>query len=518
MFLGSGRSLSVWPATYARLLTGLEGAAGNSSRYAAAWAVTDWYLDGVTGSDANSGTTAALPLRTGAELLRRLGPYAIWRASVTIHIGAGGLSDALTVRGLRAAADVNVDVIGTPTAVLTDTVSAYSAYSHATPVETRITATTTADMTPYQGMRARITSGSTALGAVFWVAKVAPGGAANNVFSTNRGCRIDATNTSALFNTSHLQPSANDTFVIESLPQVPQITVALDGPVARGTTAQWPMRTFSIQSVDCPWVDCDCVADGCSVGPVVFGSKIGPVRTKQLVVQAYSLSRAGCNLAYPDARATGFAPLEGFAFCCVCTAAVAQYVLTGTAFRGIYLTFVNSGLVVQNGASAVLQDCQCFDTPAAIGAGIVVYGRLATSGGLSGTRNTSYGLGMLDGSAGNLKGTQNLHGTTSNYGIGSTLIQVDTGAKLCQPDDYAQSGQATLVAGTKTVTVPWWDPTRQRLTFSRATAGGTIGDLSAPSASRTNTQFVIQSANAADTSTVDWAISPLGRNVLIWTT
>ena len=68
-------------------------------------------------------------------------------------------------------------------------------------------------------------------------------------------------------------------------------------------------------------------------------------------------------------------------------------------------------------------------------------------------------------------------------------------------------------AGYVTVVVPWWDPASQQVTCTRNTPAGVIGDISVPAANRTNTGFRIVSANAADTSTVDWQMSPLGRDI-----
>lgn len=70
-----------------------------------------------------------------------------------------------------------------------------------------------------------------------------------------------------------------------------------------------------------------------------------------------------------------------------------------------------------------------------------------------------------------------------------------------------QSGTATLAAGTKAVTGVVLTAS-SKIQLTRDTPAGTVGDLSAPAASRnTGTgTFVINSANAADTSTVDWTI------------
>jgi hypothetical protein len=71
-----------------------------------------------------------------------------------------------------------------------------------------------------------------------------------------------------------------------------------------------------------------------------------------------------------------------------------------------------------------------------------------------------------------------------------------------------QYGVATLVAGTVTVTGVRLTST-SIIQLTRNTIGGTAGDLNAPVASRNTTtgQFVINSANGADTSTIDWMIA-----------
>jgi hypothetical protein len=70
-----------------------------------------------------------------------------------------------------------------------------------------------------------------------------------------------------------------------------------------------------------------------------------------------------------------------------------------------------------------------------------------------------------------------------------------------------QSGIATLAGGTITVTGVRLT-TSSRIMFGRNTPGGMLGELSAPAASRNAGagSFVINSANAGDTSTVDWLI------------
>lgn len=70
------------------------------------------------------------------------------------------------------------------------------------------------------------------------------------------------------------------------------------------------------------------------------------------------------------------------------------------------------------------------------------------------------------------------------------------------------AGTATLVAGTATVSSTLVQA-GSKVFFSRNTPGGTVGELSAPSASIVpGVSFVINSDNAGDTSTVNWWILP----------
>ena len=68
------------------------------------------------------------------------------------------------------------------------------------------------------------------------------------------------------------------------------------------------------------------------------------------------------------------------------------------------------------------------------------------------------------------------------------------------------TGTATLVAGTASVATTAVTA-NSRIMLTRNTPGGTVGDLSAPSASRVvGTSFVINSDSGTDTSTVDWMV------------
>jgi len=71
-------------------------------------------------------------------------------------------------------------------------------------------------------------------------------------------------------------------------------------------------------------------------------------------------------------------------------------------------------------------------------------------------------------------------------------------------DPQLPAGQAVLVAGTVTVNTPLVTA-NSIILVTRAIAGGTLGDLKIGTIVA-GTSFQIVSANAADTSTINWCI------------
>jgi hypothetical protein len=95
-----------------------------------------------------------------------------------------------------------------------------------------------------------------------------------------------------------------------------------------------------------------------------------------------------------------------------------------------------------------------------------------------------------------------------NTGLGSTTF-INSGSLRRPPSGkFVARGTATLVAGTVTVTTPQPFSAAARVFVMAHEPGGTQGHLSAPQASvnPTTSQFVINSSNAADVSTVDWIL------------
>lgn len=504
-----GVALSAARADHVHALT----AAVASQVYATNWAVADWYIDGTTGNDANNGTTALTPLRTGAELLRRLGPYALWGQSVTVHVLANGMTDALVLRGVMLVAGTHLDVVGTATQLAdAGTVASYAAVNHATPTASQLTATGIADWTPYQWQRIRSTSGPRA-GLVAWIATSNPGGVGVATARISPPIMVDITNNAS--NTISAAFVVGDPIVVESVPVVPELSILLDGPISTAGTSQYARRLYSVQNVDCPVAWIVSSADAFGRKSLVFGcalSAIGQANGPN-TSGTFSIAPTGCLMYCADLSQNGVMVLSVRIANC----------LIG---RGITLLVPDNGLNAQNvlcqsaaisatGAVWTSSSTQIFDVVGATSVAFSTRNALMTN--LSGSGNAGIGVGINNAANCRLNGTINLTGAVTNARLLSAPTVDLTLPQLLQPDDYAQRGVTpAMVAGTTTVTVAqWYDNTTQRVTATHAAFAGTPGILSVQQIS--NTQFTITSSSALDTSTVNWQISPLGRNIFVST-
>lgn len=480
--------------------------------YAANWAVTDWYIDGVVGSDSNNGTTAATPLKTGRELKHRLGPSAEFDHSVTIHVLANGMIDPLVINAVMLKTGIHVDIIGTETVLASDTVFAFLNRSHSVPRGVELTATAIIDLSPYRWKRIRVTSGPRQ-GWVSWIAKANPAGVGLNVARISPGSSIAETSNTGTI--SFTNPSAGDPFVIESLPEVPYIRLDLSGPMNitnLGSSPQWAERLFSIKSLTCKQLFISGMASRTAYRGTVFGCRLGLVLCENAIGNEYvSPAFLSSLFGSSDAAQTGNCVLQVPAYCC----------LFGDGVQGVWISNLGASMV----STCLFQDCfvtsfaefslsnvQLFDTTSTSYGALSVYGTSCFLANVSGDGN-AIGL-TLRGSNIRYSGTFNLKGTIEARIVGTPNIDL-TLAQALKPDDYAQKGEATLIAGTVTVTVPWYDNTTQKVMVTPNTPGGTPGNWTVTQPS--NTQFTITSSSALDTSKVNWFITPLGKNIFIGT-
>jgi hypothetical protein len=486
-----------------------------SQVYAANWAVADWYIDGTVGNDGNNGTDPGTPLRTGAELCRRLGPYALWGQSVTVHVLANGMTDNLNLRGCMLVAGTQLDVIGTPTVLATDIVAAFANLSHVVPSATQLTATAIADWTPFVGQRVRFTSGAADL-AVSWIGGSNPGGIGTNVAQVTRLSRLALTDTQNLHNTSVITPVFGASFVVESLPYVPMVSIKLDGQLLQSAGPQWPVRLWTIQDIDCPQLQVEASDYQNYARSIVFGCAVGNINQKIPNPSAAISVRAGCNVKYLDfASGYGLLNISGGYFCCLYSVPLLR-VQQGSVLNSAYGLHQNSRLQIFGGADVTAQDSQFFDVVSTSACLSVLSNAVLTLSNFSGARNAGIGLQFQNNSRARTSGSNNLLATVTPAQLSTTSVINLTMVQALQTSDYAQKGTTpAMVAGATTVTVTWYDNVAQKVTATHAAFGGTPGILSVTQTS--TTQFTITSSSALDTSTVNWQISPLGRNIFVST-
>jgi hypothetical protein len=485
--------------------------------YAAAWAVTDWYIDQTTGNDTNDGVTISTPIKTGAELQRRLGSFALWSSSVTIHVGANGMSDPLVLRGTLETMGTHLDVVGTPTQIAdAGTVLTLTDIDHPNAKAPQITTSLVADWTAYQWKRLRVPSG-THVDTVTWVAKANPAGAGVSTARVSKFVRLNPASLTSNFITGGSAIAVGDALVVESLPTIPSISIDVTGVIDTSNTPFLARRLYLLRDVSCQLIEIRSPVQPTSNYRNVFGCRIN-VLNSDLAPQVSNLSVAsvvGCsfyflpnsavlqfsNNAYASLFGEGGGAASNVYFA---QSAFLQWVL----FQGVAVSGYE--LVQLYGA-----DIQVFDSPSTTTDAFKFGG--GSCQGLSGTGNAGYGIGMPNNIMFRYRGVTNLQGALGNARLSAAPVVVLTLPQALQPSDYAQKGTATLVNGTATVTVPWWDPTTQKLELSYNTRIGTAMGVQAPVASRTNTSFVIDALLATDSSTIDWEIGPLGRNIFIVT-
>jgi hypothetical protein len=476
------------------------------------WLVTDWYIDGVTGDDTNSGTVIGAPIKTGAELIRRLGPYAMWPQSVTVHVLANGMTDALVLRGLMMVAGNRLDIVGTPTQ-LTDagTIATYTAVNHATPVATQITTTAVADWTAYRWRRLRITAG-VRQGAISWIAKENPGGLGVATARISVPVNIDPVATAT--NVIAVAFAVGDPIIVESVPSVPSITLLLDGPIDITTVGgQYGKRKFSITDLSVSLLTLNTGVLAHRLIGLLFGCRIQFISLLTPPVALAVTQFSGCLFATTDPGMAGNLQISGIFMNCLFGDGTTNVAILSFSFFNACL--FQGTRFVSNTSGAPIQSTnnQSFDNPSALST-VNLYAGTVSS--WSGNGNAGVGFVCINGSVVTLKGTMNVQGATTNCQLGTAPTVNLTYPQFLQPNDYAQKGiTPAMVAGTTTVTVPWYDNATQRVTVSHAAFAGTPGILSVQQIS--NTQFTITSSSALDTSTVNWTISALGRNIFIST-
>jgi hypothetical protein len=469
-----------------------------------------WYVDPTLGDDENPGTQL-LPIQTFDEFERRVSIGKIG-VDMTVNVVEGASITRVDLEVDTGGTQV-LNIQGAGTTVITDDIGTFTPLSHVTPSATQITGTAILDFTPYIGARCRVTSGA-ATGAIFWVASVNPGGAGVGT------ARISIPASSAAV---AVVLAPGDTFVVETLPIITDLYVRVhSGP---GVS---PLRISSLRcsgvSVEGPFGAAGAVLDGVQFGTVGGGavrllnssttSEGGPIFVQRsgvlggLTMFGSCLMNFGVTLGACSPRSS------------------VLYQFTSMLFQG-GTTPLSLGNNVSGTAS--LSDVQIFDASAAAMQIAGPYAALCRSG-LSGSGNA---IGLLVGGTGassrvgrisfgwcTAGDLPNLVGTTAQVRVEGTPDIDLVWAGLSFSSDE-QKGIGTLTNGTVTITARNAD-TRGVLVTKATPSGAPQGVVTAPTASRTATQFVVNAADlatgalvASDQSTFDWWIPPFAREVTL---
>lgn len=468
---------------------------------------TDWYIDAINGNDENPGTQA-LPVKSAYEVQRRWGSPAIIRTVVTITIVSS--IDEVQLSATRYTTADRIVVKSLPTTLVDTTLSSVSPIDAATNHWLNLQAVGIADWTPYLEKRMRFAVNN----AISWVGFVSPEGLGLNVARCSFVFRPDiAANFPAIYT-----PLVGDRVLIESLPTIKHLSIRLAGASYSPEPSVAPLvRSVTLDSVSVANVASIDVPPSTVYSILVFGSYIRRGSYIPTTGQSGSVHYA-CACRYDECQGCSF-------YGCVLFGIPGnnRIVLQGAGtaqINQLVNTFVQ-GMTLQIMARGYFSTAVgVFNS---VSNGILVYddAYLTVRNALIGRDNVGAGIvvrknGMvcLDNSV-----VPKLTGTTGDIVCSNSL---GTWAWTDVPFAFGEGiGVATLVAGTVTVTAKNM-PADARITVGRNTPGGTLGELSAPQASRANlgtptAQFVVNSANAADTSTVDyqWKSISMGSGRII---
>jgi hypothetical protein len=488
--------------------------------FTANWAVPDWYLDKIIGNNANNGTSALTPLRDAAELRRRVGPYALWSNSVTIHILSNGITDSLVLSGCFSANYRYLDVIGTatitagPFAVDTVTlpdVSLDKVYE--------LTATGIADWTPYIGYRLRITSGIYR-GMICWICAANP----KNHLNVGPGVSTARTTEWRAFDGSTVTPDPGSPFVLESgFSPVPNIELHLDGVLDDdGSIPQVDQRMWTVTNIATRVLQVTCVANDFAQRGFAFGCELEILQithwqNTNLLSPDYLGPAQACKIStFNSPVLNGSLLLNDKYTSCLIADSNEVFIERGdiATVQG-WTVFENASINVLG--TLIIDGAGTFDNP---NDGINCYPLselyivdnliiIAEQTGLNTQENSSIEAYLANAVCWSTASFVNCRLTVTSGAYSVTFPSLPT---LLQPNDYAQHGKASLtpLAGYIDITVGQWSPTHQVVTVSYDTLSGSSVGLTVPSAFQSSTSFRVTGKSLSDTSSFTWSMSPIG--------
>jgi len=482
-----------------------------------------WYIDPSTGNDENIGSATA-PLATFAELNRRLSVGGL-KQDITVYVVAESVISYAMLE-----IDTNgylFTIAGVPTTVRTGIVNTYTERSHITPEVSMLTDSGVADWIANVWQRIRITSGASAQ-SVAWVAATSPGGVGVNVAAVNRFGGVPA---APVYLPTIVSPAGTSTYVVESLPIIQNLSIN-----------QKPSRTPTSVSTQVAFLIKDLALGGVAQSRLGISTNImfiAMVDGCSIDSHIRSESFPACNLTRCRfGGSANVAPSSSGNINFRDSLLVKSIYLTDDKTFNFYQSLAygttgGSGSITQGSISYGLKvnikiyDSQIFNS-ASSAIDFILSGTIWTRYGMSGTRNL-YGL-LIGDSSDEALGEQSLYwsdasdkpnllGTTASIRIsGSTNIDLTWAQTPFNSNE--QKGIGTLDDGY--IVVSARNANSQGVIVSKATGIGVArGILEAPEASRTATNFLVQSVDltgvivSGDNSTFDWHIPGTVRRIIL---
>jgi hypothetical protein len=481
------------------------------SYFAANWAVTDWYLDAVNGSDSNNGTSAGSALKSPTELSNRLPVALPISHRVTVHVALGSYDGILAIRAILSQNQCSVDVVADIAITVLGPISSYIDRVVLNREASFLTVVGIADWTPYVNRMVQIVGGPSD-GAVAWIAQANPknGAGVPQGLATAR-CSSFSTVAANLGGT-RVVPAAGSSVALVTMPSIRKVSLDVRGQLPSLFANTYLDRLALVRGLSVESVTMSggrgLVVDACELGNVEFLQHRNTYA--QSIVRSRIKGTTGLSIVE-----MGMADL--------------QYVMvTGAPNSYFKLTDGRILYSLVQGAYLVLEQSQAtdvgiFDNPAASGACQILSARSARStiSSIYGRDNAREGISIntasvfvaslntVTGAAGDIR----VNATVPYYLPYSALPYLDgqqSGSAVLVVPGVGHLAEATSYVD---VTVKSMPLATQQMLVSYKTFAGVTGALCVKYIDPTTIRIV--SSSSSDVSTVTWELVSVGDDVVM---